>query len=213
MKRLKTFYIGLFCLLSIWACQDDNNPVIDFDQYPVAAAYPGEYYPMSDSSSWQYDDGAQVLSSYIIGYDSVLTNGITYKVLTSNVGEPDILLRNDGNNYHQLVNIAGAAADSTEITFLIDNQRINEEWEDVIPLLNGDMLIYRWSIDELSDNRRLNGNDLSDVIRVRQRNYFSSNGNEIFIGTSYYWYAKRVGLIERDEFDGFYRRIKGYYIR
>lgn len=199
-------------LLTLWACEETSVST-DLSQFPTTASYAGEYYPMTDSSAWQYDDGFQTLYRYVIGYDSTFANGITYKVLTSDEGEPEIYIRNNGNEYHELIKVPGAVEDSTEITFLIDNQRIEEGWEDIIPMMNEDSLIYSWAIDNLEDTRRLNGNDLNNVIRVRLREYRMSNGVELFLGTSYYWYAKSVGLIERDEYNGVYRRVKGFYIR
>lgn len=213
MNKYLTLSIIAGMLLMFWACAEDEMPAFDPNEFPTAATYAGGYYPMTDSSAWEYDDGFQNLYRYVIGYDSTFANDITYKVVTSDQGEPDVYIRNEGNTYRQLIQVPGAEADSTEITFLIDNQRVEEGWEDLIPMANGDTMAYHWAIDDLEDTRRLNGNDLNDVIRVRLRRYFVSNGTELFLGTSYYWYAKGAGMIERDEYNGVYRRVKGYIIR
>ncbi len=213
MRNILFFFV---IVLLNSACGELDPSV--FDAVPRETPTLGaDYFPNNTGNFWIYSDGNNDFKIIVDG-DSTLS-GISYKkYLNETTGNIDLFAKN-GTVISQLTPITSSVADSAVSRLLLSDYNIEKEWSDMIPLSDTEFIRYDNAIDLLDDIRRLNGRDYDDIVRVRRRVYSSilnpidSTYADDLMGISYYWFAKDIGLIEWDAFNGSFGRIKDFSIQ
>jgi hypothetical protein len=199
------------CVLCASSCTQDPLP-----EPPRTGTVPAEgvYYALTDSTQWTYTDenGLNEFTLTVVGDSTV--GGVSYKKLKNSVTGTTTLVQSANNELRILTTVPNAAADSAVLRMLVDTMHLEKIWVDSILLADStSQTLFLYDISSIEDVRLLQGVEYKDVLRVRRRNYLKTASLTAYQGTNYYWYAKDIGLIELDENNGSYFRLKSYQIR
>jgi hypothetical protein len=186
-KSFLPIYLVFSVMIFFAYCKKDSGT-------PAAAA--PNFSPLTPGTNWTYKYTEGTVSSFkltVTNRDTV-SNGKTYKVITSTDGTTTYLAKVD-NDYYRSASFPGIGVKNFEELYLKDNKAVNDTWTGTATInVSGQNITANltYTIKEKGVSRTVNGTPFNNVIHVR----LDIAVFTLPVGGGDFYYQDGVGLIE-----------------
>lgn len=213
---MKNYFLKSFVILCSFAsvltsCSDDNdsNPTIDEGEST------GDYLPLAINNQWNYDNGLSILldsqeehdghTYYMYSQQEPFSgteasqgfrkSGASYYMYTADINYETQAYSQYIEGFEFMVlkdDLAVGESVTTEVSYLTETTV--PDFGTTAITMNAE---YTSTIDEKYDTYTINGQEYTDVIKVKVYTYASQSG-QATEATTYYYFGKDVGMLMVD---------------